>query len=158
MTWLEAAYRDSSSCGEVFHKGIQYLNQRLISQAEKHFNRALNLASIEHPCLNKYVSYLGFVRVLIGDSESITLCREAADCEIRDGDIFLNLARAELFCDNRYAAIRAIKKGLSIDFTHAGLQELFSQIGRQRKNFVPFLSRNHPINSLIGRRLRSRYR
>ncbi len=154
MSYLKAVYRDCPSCNDHFHNGIEYLNQRLVVDAIRCFEQACVGVSKDQFFFNKYTSFLGFARVLNGDSEGISLCRHAADCETKDGDVFLALARAELFLRNRYAAVLTINRGLRIDRSHLGLLKLREQMGQRRKSFVPFLARNHPINRLIGQRLR----
>jgi hypothetical protein len=82
------------------------------------------------------------------------MCRHAAKSELHDGDVYLNLARAEWFYENRKAAIIALKKGLQIDNRHPGLRQMREQLGIRQRSPLPFLPRTHPLNHALGKLMR----
>ncbi|HEY9051071.1 MAG TPA: hypothetical protein VIQ03_05970, partial [Gammaproteobacteria bacterium] len=137
-----------------FIDGLSYLKDRSIPQAIQSFQLAFDSVDRTDVYHNKYASYCGLARVLSGDQVGLQLCRDAARSEIRDGDVFLNLARAEWFFKNRKQAIVALKKGLQVDNKHPGLRQMREQLGYRRRSPLPFLPRSHPLNHALGKLLR----
>ncbi len=156
MSHIEAIYSDYSSCCTDFIVGIEHLKQRSISHAIHYFNQAYRGALIDDSFRNRYESYYGLARVLNGDAQGLDMCVKAALNECYDGDIFLNLVRAEYIKQNREKAVTALLKGLEVDSSHPGLQLMAQQLGLRRRNALPFLHRGHPLNRCIGRFLRRR--
>lgn len=115
-----------------------------------HFRLAVRNSSRGDPMKNLYVSYEGLALVHVNDRKGVHLCRRAAVNETAFGDVFRNLARAELRLRNRKRACDAIQKGLAIDRSHAGLRELRQRMGVRRAPVLPFLSRNHFLNRVLG--------
>ncbi|MCW8955920.1 MAG: hypothetical protein OQL09_03485, partial [Gammaproteobacteria bacterium] len=98
---LNLAHDDTHATSNEFSRGVEHLNQKCMPEAVdrlQHAYESVGRGSVYH---NKYASYCGLARVLSGDASGIQLCRDAARSEINDGDVFLNLARAELFLKNR---------------------------------------------------------
>jgi len=154
MSLLEAIYSDYSECCDDFKNGIEYLKARLFSQATECFQLAFESVSKSHKYHNTYASYFGISKLMHGDLTAIELCRKAINNEWKNADVFLNLARAELFCDNRLNTVLAIEKGFDVDRRHVGLHVLSKKIGIRKYNVVPFLSRNNSINKFVGKRIR----
>ena len=154
MSPLQAVYEDFSACCNEFIDGVSYLKDRSIPQAIQSFQLAFDSVDRTDVYHNKYASYCGLARVLSGDQVGLQLCRDAARSEIRDGDVFLNLARAEWFFKNRKQAIVALKKGLQVDNKHPGLRQMREQLGYRRRSPLPFLPRSHPLNHALGKLLR----
>ena len=156
MSLLEAVYSDYSECCDDFKKGIDYLNARSFSQAAECFKLAFESVSKSHKYSNTYASYFGISKLMHGDVSAIKFCRMAVSDEWKNADVFLNLARAELFCENRLNTVLAIEKGFDIDRCHIGLSVLHKKLGVRKRNVIPFLSRKNLINKLIGERLRKK--
>ena len=154
MSYLKASYTDHSSCCDDFITGIQYLESRSIPAAVFSFRKACQSSCTTDQYQNKYLSYYGFARLLAGDFEGLRLCRDAVKLETRDGDVYFNLARAELFGNNRHLTIKAVEQGVLADQEHQGLKLLREKLGERRWKPVPFLSRKNPLNNLIGKCLR----
>ena len=150
MAYLKAVYRDYSTCCKSFSDGIEFLQRRAIQEASRSFQLACDSISLSHAFRNKYISYLGFARLLSGDIDGIKLCRKAAFDELRDGDIFLNLARAEFLLESRCRTVFALEQGLEIDADHEGLLLMQAQLGIRKKKPLPFLQRTHPVNIRLG--------
>ena len=93
-------------------------------------------------------------RVLSGDVTGLDMCRQAAKSELIDGDVYLNLARAEWHVENRKATIIVLKKGLNIDNRHPGLRQMREQLGVRQRSPLPFLPRTHSLNKALGKLMR----
>ena len=158
MSLLEATYNDYSHCCDNFKQGIEFLESRSISNANKSFQLAFKSINKDHSLHNTYLSYFGLAKTLDGDYQGVDLCRQAVNLEFSNGDVFLNLARAEWFCENRKNTIVALQTGLEVDYQHGGLQLLQQKIGVRRRKSIPFLSRNHLLNRKLGRFFRKKCR
>jgi len=154
MLLLEAVYSDYSECCDDFKNGIEYLKDRSFSRAAECFQLAFQSVSKSHKYRNTYISYFGISKLMHGDLTAIDFCRKAIHSEWKNADVFLNLARAELFFDNRFNTVVAIEKGFDIDRYHVGLHVLSKKIGVRRCNIIPFLSRKNFINNFVGKRIR----
>jgi len=157
MSLLEATYNDYSHCCDNFKQGIEFLENRSISNANKSFQLAFKSINIDHALHNTYLSYSGLAKTLDGDLHGVDLCRQAVNSEYSNGDVFLNLARVEWFCENRKNTVVALQTGLDIDYQHGGLRLLQKKIGVRKRKPIPFLSRNHFINQKLGRIFRKKY-
>lgn len=155
MSPVQLVYEDFSSCCDDFVAGVEHLKERSMPKAVSSFQLAYEAADRSDVYHNKYASYSGLSRVLSGDFMGLELCREAARSEIHDGDVYLNLARAEWYCNNRKQTIMALKKGLQIDVRHPGLRLLREQLGIRQRSPLPFLPRTHPLNHALGKLMRS---
>lgn len=155
MAPLQAVYEDFSSCCNEFVEGVEHLKDRSMPKAVQSFQMAYESVDRSDIYHNKYASYCGLSRVLSGDNTGLELCREAARSEIHDGDVFLNLARAEWFCQNRKNTVVALKKGLQVDNRHPGLRQMREQLGIRQRSPLPFLPRSHPLNHALGKLMRS---
>ena len=154
MSHLKASYSDYSTCCAEFIKGIQYLEHRLIHEAISSFQQAYQSVNGNDPHLNKYISYCGFARFLGGDMEGLQLCRVAVKTGASDGDVYLNLARAEYLNSNRKQTVVVLEQGLQVDKQHQGLKLLRQRIGVRRRKPIPLLSRNNPVSHMVGKLLR----
>lgn len=154
MSYIEAIYFDLNECCEDFVKGIELLEQSSIHDASKCFQRACDSVSDGHRFFSKYHSYYGFSCLLSGNCEAIELCRRAVKKMPFDGDICMNLARAEILLNNRLQALNVIKAGLRYSSNHGGLNELQLKLGVRKRKPLPFLSRNNPISVAFGKRMR----
>lgn len=151
---LKPVYEDFSTCSDDFVDGVAYLKEHAIPKAVESFQHAFESVDRSDAYRNKYASFCGLARVLSGDAGGLNLCREAARAEFHDGDVFLNLARAEWFFENRKNTIIALKKGLTIDNRHPGLRTMREQLGLRVKSPLPFLPRSHPLNHTLGKLMR----
>jgi len=156
VSYIKVVYLDLNQCCEEFVKGTKLLEQCLHGEAVACFKFACDSVSKSHPLSPKYHSYYGFSRLLSGSLESIQICRKAAESYPFDGDICMNLARAEIFLDNRNAALEVIKTGLRFSENHAGLHKLRGNLGVRKRNPLPFLPRDNPVSTALGRRMRRR--
>lgn len=154
MQAVQDVYQDYSACCDDFILGVESLKERSIPEAVYLLKKAYENVNRSNPYHNKYASYYGLARVLSGDNEGLELCRKAATSEIYDGDVYLNLARAEWFCHNRKNTVIALKKGLRIDNRHPGLRQMRTQLGVRQRSTLRFLPRSHPLNHALGKLMR----
>ena len=130
--------------------------------AEQAFKTALNSVH-QHIGLsndgqyNKVSSYYGLAQVLNANEQGLLLCREAASNEMLNGDVYLNLACAELENDNRKGAIDVIQHGVKIYPMHSKLKRACARIECRKACCLVFLPREHILNRILGR-LRRRHR
>ena len=106
---------------------------------------------------SRYTSFHGLSRVYMGDSSGVKLCRKAVVGEIRDAEVYYNLAMAEHRLGFRESAYMALRRGLKLDPEHAGLLHLKQQLVLRKKHgFIPGLKRNNIVNRLIGKLFRGK--
>ena len=154
MAYIKAVYVDSNKCCEDFIKGTELLEQCLHKDASQCFQRACDSIPDSHSFFPKYHSYYGFSCVLSGEYEAIKICRSAVQLYPFDGDICMNLARAEIVLNNRIVALEVIHTGLRFSKNHEGLQKLKIKLGVRKRKVIPFISRNNPVNVALGKRMR----
>lgn len=157
MDPLQVVYENSSECFECcedFVEGIEHLKDRSIPKAMRSFRLAYESVDRSNAYHNKYASFCGLSRVLSGDVTGLELCRDAAKSESHDGDVYMNLAHAELFLQNRKNSVITLKKGLQLNHRHRGLRMTRKQLGMRRRTPLPFLSRSHQLNQALGKLMR----
>ena len=154
VSYIKAVYSDLNEYCDDFVKGIELLEQSSIKDASIFFKRACKSVSGDHRFFFKYHSYYGFSCLLSGKYEAIGLCRHAVNKTPFDGDICMNLARAEVLLNNRLEALSVIKSGLRYSSNHGGLMQLQLNLGIRKRKPLPFLSRNNSLSVALGKRMR----
>jgi hypothetical protein len=141
---------------QAYRSGIEALREQDYKAAERAFRLALDSCdeisdAAGNSQYNRIQSYYGLVQVLNANDNGLLVCRDAASRELRDGDVFLNLAAAELESDNRKRAIEAIQHGMKIEPNNARLQRACARLDCRKKCCFGFLSREHTLNRFFGR-------
>ena len=140
-----------------FTDGLQHFESADYAGALPLFRAAEAAAAVDDVFQNRYTSFHGLTRVLMGDDSGVKLCRKAAVGQDNDADVYHNLALAEHRLGYRESAYRALRRGLRIAPGHPGLLRLTHELGlRGRHKLLPVLSRDHPLNRWLGRMLRGR--
>ena len=139
---------------EAYERGYRALEARDYKAAEREFSEAMKSIDERHEHYNKLASFLGLARVLTSDRNGLLLCRDAASSEVLEGDVFLNLACAEWFAENRERAVDAVIRGRKIDADHEQLVKACMLLDSRRRIVFPFLQREHILNRIIGRMMR----
>jgi Flp pilus assembly protein TadD len=100
-----------------------------------------------------FYSYLGYAvaRQQKRFKEGVRLCEHAIKLEFYHPENYLNLARTFLLAGNRRGAHKALDTGLRLDPSHLGLKALQKEMGWRRPPVLRFLSRDNPLNQLLGR-------
>ncbi len=99
-----------------------------------------------------YFSYLGcaIARAKKQRAEGLALCEHAVKIEFYQPENWANLADVLLLAGKRSEAIDALLQGLRIDAQQPRLQELLETMGLRKRPVLPFLSRQNPLNHLLG--------
>ncbi len=153
-SYIRASYFDTAQCCQPFNQGVELLEQSRHGESVEYFRRALNSVTDADPFYYKYQSYYGLSCLLNGDASAIGHCRHAVDYCPYDGDVCMNLARAELLMSNRLRALETIELGLSFSSGHSGLRLLRTRVGVRARKPLPLLPRGCFLSHFVGRRLR----
>ena len=116
------------------------------------FRAADECADMDDLYQSRYTSFHGLSRVYMGDSSGVKLCRKAAAGEIRDAEVYYNLAMAEHRLGFRESTYTALRRGLKLAPGHSGLLRLKQQLVLRKKHAsIPGLKRSNIFNRLIGK-------
>ncbi len=144
-------YIDLPEFDEVFMDGFGCLENEDFNDALGYFlqgHKSVGRQSNNHA---KYLSFVGLCQVLLGDCSGLNTCRQIAESECFDGDIFCNLAIAEYRMKHRGQAFRALRKGMATHKGHTGLGKLFDIMDTRNSPPISFLSRECSINIVLGK-------
>lgn len=142
---------------EDFVDGLKHFRNDDWENALQLFRAADEKAEIDDAYHNRYTSFHGLARVLMGDKNGVKLCRKAAVGEQNDVEVYYNLAMAEHRLGYRESAYTALRRGLRIDQSHPGLKRLEHEFTlREKSKAVPGLHRDGLVNRTIGRLFRGR--
>ena len=99
-----------------------------------------------------FYSYLGYGIALRQQrvDEGLKLCKHAIKIEFFQAENYWNLARLHLLKKDRKNAVRAVRDGLKVDPNSAELLVLQKELGMRKLPVLSFLSRNHPLNRILG--------
>ena len=139
---------------QAYENAKDVLQREDYKAAERAFKAVLESADEHDEHYSSLQSYYGLTQVLNSDNNGLLLCRDAASNEVFDGDVFLNLACAELHSNHRKRAIRAIRHGIKIDSEHKQLNHACAKLDCRKKCCFGFLPRDHKLNCFFGRLLR----
>ncbi|NNG12242.1 MAG: hypothetical protein HKM88_03225 [Halobacteria archaeon] len=138
-----------------FLDGLRRYERRDLEGALEMFRAADELAEMDDIYQNRYTSFHGLVRVLMGDENGVKLCRQAAVAEQEDVEVYYNLAMAEYQLGFRGGAYMAMRRGLAIDHKHPDLRRLRKEFNRRASSpVIPWLSRDSLLNRALGKLLR----
>lgn len=106
-----------------------------------------------------FYSYLGYgiARCQGKVKEGLKLCKHSIKVEFYEPENYLNLARTCMLNKDRPGAVRAVRDGLKVDPQNLDLLTLYRDLGIRKEPVLPFLSRNNPLNQILGR-IRSSFR
>lgn len=99
-----------------------------------------------------FYSYLGYgiAKYQNRVEEGLKLCQHSIKVEFYQPENYVNLARAYLLRPDRPGAIRTIRAGLKVDPQNDELLVLHKELGIRKLPVLPFLSRDHVLNRLLG--------
>jgi hypothetical protein len=147
---LETFFMDT----QAYQNAKDALKAKDYKAAERAFKVTLDSVGEHDEQYNSVLSYYGLAQVLNSDNNGLLLCRDAASNEVFEGDVFLNLACAELQSNNRKRAVDAIRHGVKIDADNKQLNRACAKLDCRKKCCFSFLPRGHKLNRMIGRLLR----
>lgn len=93
--------------------------------------------------------------------EAAEICFRALSVDRRNADAYAALSRVYMLGGSRRKAIEAMDRGFAISPRHPSLKAVQELIGTRRNPVIPFLSRDHRVNVLLGKiveRFRARRR
>lgn len=139
---------------EPLGEGLAAFAARDLPGAHVAFERAHRRAPREP----RAMSWYGVTLVLVERNITlgISLCDEALRPAPNDPELLLNSARVHLALNQRQRAARAITRGLVAWPDDPSLLAARDALGTRRTPVVPFLSRDNPLNRILGR-LRHRW-
>jgi tetratricopeptide (TPR) repeat protein len=106
----------------------------------------------EHPISGGILADYALSVAYLGDhKEAAEVCFRALALDRRNADAYAALARIYTLGRSRRKAVEAMERGLAISPRHAGLNAMRDELGVRRQPFLPFLSRDHRWNVLLGR-------
>jgi tetratricopeptide (TPR) repeat protein len=135
-------------------EGLAAFEARDLDSAHVAFERA-HRRDPRHPV---HMSWYGLTLVLVEKNSNLGI--SLLDQALRSGptpDLLLNSARAHLALNQRERAVRAVARGLELWPDDGRLLAAKDALGWRARPVLPFLSRNNPLNRLLGR-LRHRWR
>jgi len=121
------------SLSHDFIEGLQRFERQDYEAAAILFRSAVDSADINDSFQNRYTSFHGLTRVYMGDEHGVKLCRKAATGDTSDAEVYFNLAQAEHRLQQPANAELALRRGLKIDASHPGLQQLQQQLSGRYK-------------------------
>ncbi len=136
---------------ESYGNALNAMKSQDYFAAERAFAKTLKTLNEQDERYNLVTSYLGLAQVLTDDPEGLLLCRDAAGNEVVNGNVFLNLACAELASDNRKRTIDAIRRGINIDTHNRHLNHACKKLDCRERCCFNFLPREHRLNRFFGR-------
>ena len=138
-------------------EGIELVEKGLLERAKVLFEDYFKIYP-ESPIAMSYVGMLTACEEGRG-ARGLALCQEAAQKDPEEPLCYLNLSKAYLACGDRFLCVRALHRGLRLRSPHRELLvSFYKTIGMRRKPPIPVLSRDNPLNRILGRltwRLRS---
>jgi tetratricopeptide (TPR) repeat protein len=137
-----------------FEEGRAAFDARDVEGAHVAFERAHRRSPREA----RFMSWYGVTLVLVEKNSNLgmTLCEQALRIGGPEPELLLNQARVHLALKQRERAVRAILRGLEVAPGDARLRAAKDALGTRRAPVIPFLSRNNPLNRVLGR-LRHRW-
>jgi len=135
---------------ERLQEGMILVDRGQMDQAKKLFESYLetNLDSA------LALSFVGMLRCVVDGKvdHGLDLCQRALRKDQRESLCYLNLSKVYLASGDRYSCVRTLHRGLKIRSPHREYLLIFHKtIGVRRPPILRFLSRNNPLNNLLGR-------
>ena len=144
---------------EHFRRGCASLGRGKAGEAAAHFHLAIAREKemrILRPQF-RYVSFYGLSLALAygPTRDALTMCEKAAAEEPTDADVHSNLGRVCILAHKTTRALACFELAIRLDPDNPRLRKLRDRADRRARPILPFLGRDHPINSSAGRFLAS---
>ncbi len=138
----------------ALEEGLAAFASRDLPGAHAAFERGHRRDPRDPTCMSWY----GVTLVLVERNSNlgVSLVDRALRAAGPSPELLLNSARVHLALNQRERAVRAISRGLELWPDDARLCVARDAMGTRRAPVLPFLSRNNPLNRLLGR-LRNRW-
>lgn len=135
--------------GAALEEGLAAFRARNLSEAHAAFERAHR----RDPRDPRAMSWYGVTLVLVERNSNlgVLLCDQSLRAVGADPELLLNQARVHLALNQRVRAVRAVTRGLELWPEDERLLAARDALGVRGAPIVPFLSRNNPLNRVLGR-------
>jgi Flp pilus assembly protein TadD len=145
----EATAPQDAGAGAALEEGLQAFQARDLSAAHSAFERAHRKDPRDPRCMSWY----GVTLVLVERNSNLgqLLCDQALRGAGAAPELLLNQARVHLALNQRERAVRSVARGLELWPDEPTLVVAREALGSRRAPVLPFLSRNNPVNRLLGR-------
>src|SRR5262249_62125294 len=81
----------------------------------------------------------------------IQACETASRRDFYSADLLLNLGRVYALANKTTKALATFERGLQIAPSHKVLRAELAKIDRRQPPPLPMVSRNHPLNKMLGK-------
>ena len=140
-----------------YRKGMAALSDGDPIHAVAFFESAMRLErerGVARPQM-RYVSYYG-LSLALSDRPTrgaIEACKMAAEKDFYNTELQLNLGKVYLLAGKVTKAMDVLHRALRMAPGHKELRATLASADRRRRPPIRWLSRNHPVNQLLGRML-----
>jgi Flp pilus assembly protein TadD len=142
-----------ASAEVALNLGLEHLRRNHLSLAVESFREALR-RSPDHPLILSYYG-LCLARLETNYAEALRLCKRATYQDPYDPTLLVNLGKVYRLIGDRGAAYRSLRAAWALDRRHHPTMLELARMGMRRRPVLPFLSRDHFLNILLGK-LRAR--
>jgi tetratricopeptide (TPR) repeat protein len=99
------------------------------------------------------LSYYGLCLALVEKKfkPAIELCKRAIELQFYHPEHYVNLARVYVATGNRRKALGVLEEGLRVLPDDENIVRLRREMGIRSRPAIPFLSRDHVLNRMLGR-------
>ncbi|HUF17805.1 MAG TPA: hypothetical protein VMS12_07160 [Thermoanaerobaculia bacterium] len=146
----------------VVQAGIAATKERRYTQALALFVKAYGSSEGSSPDQkSKYVEGLSYYGLCLAREQkkfrpAIDFCKKAVEIQFYNAEHYANLTRVYLVAGTRKRAVDALQAGLRALPNDLMLQNLQKELGARGRPVIPFLSRDNPINIILGKAFRAR--
>ena len=138
-----------ASAEAALNLGLEHLRRNHLSLAAEALREALR-RSPDHPATLSYYG-LCLARLETNYAEALRLCKRAAHLDPYDPTLLVNLGKVYRLIGDRGAAYRSLRAAWSLDRRHHPTMLELARMGMRKRPVLPWLSRNHFLNVLLGK-------
>jgi Flp pilus assembly protein TadD len=133
---------------DLFRRAQVLVQKRNYERAESLLAEAIKIV----PDNARYLSYYGLCIGMLGRAgEGENLCARALKLDPSSPIACVNLGRLRLMLGNRKEAHELFSRAYAMDNMQSAAALELSAMGVRRQPVIPFLSRDNPLNLLLGR-------
>lgn len=143
------------SAENSFRKGLAAMVDGDAAAATTFFQAAI-LIERQHGVTRPQMRYLSYYGLSLANSrgatpEAIQACETAARRDFFNPDLILNLGRVYALANKTTKALAALERGLAMAPSHKTMRAELAKLDRRGPPPLSIVSRNHPINKMLGR-------
>ena len=143
------------SAENSFRKGLAAMVDGDAAAATTFFQAAI-LIERQHGVTRPQMRYLSYYGLSLAHSrgatpEAIQACETAARRDFFNPDLILNLGRVYALANKTTKALAAFERGLAMAPGHKVMRAELAKLDRRQAPPLSIVSRNHPLNKMLGR-------